>query len=46
MATLGDRDPAVLKDCKRYLAAIRNMPANAKPANALVEQTRFALDHH
>lgn len=46
VATLGDRDPAVLKDCKRYLATIRQMPAGARPANALVEQTRFALDHH
>lgn len=46
VATLRDRDPAVLKDCKRYLAAIRQMPADARPANALVEQTRFALDHH
>lgn len=46
VATLCDRDPAVLKDCKRYLRAIRDMPATAKPANALVEQARFALDHH
>lgn len=46
IATLGDRDPDVLKACKRYLSAIRRMPPDARPANALVEQTRFAEEHH
>lgn len=46
VATLGDRDPDVLKACKHYLSAIRRMPPDARPAHALVEQTRFAMDHH
>ncbi len=46
VATLGDRDPDVLKACKRYLSAIRRMPPDARPAHALVEQTRFAVDHN
>lgn len=46
IATLGDRDPDVLKACKHYLSAIRRMPPDARPAHALVEQTRFAVDHH
>lgn len=46
VSTLGDRDPDVLKACKRYLTSIRRMPPDARPANALVEQTRFAVEHH
>ena len=46
VATLGDRNPDVLKACKHYLSAIRRMPPDARPAHALVEQTRFAVDHH
>ena len=46
VATLGDRDPEVLKACKHYLSAIRRMPPDARPAHALVEQTRFAVEHH
>jgi enoyl-CoA hydratase/carnithine racemase len=46
IATLGARDPEVLKACKRYLSAIRRMPPDARPAHALVEQTRFAEEHH
>jgi enoyl-CoA hydratase/carnithine racemase len=46
IATLSDRDPDVLKACKHYLAQIRRMPPDAKPAHALVEQTRFAQEHH
>jgi enoyl-CoA hydratase/carnithine racemase len=46
IATLSDRDPDVLKACKQYLAQIRRMPPDAKPAHALVEQTRFAQEHH
>lgn len=46
VATLGDHDPDVLKACKRYLAAIRRMPPDARPPHALVEQSRFATEHH
>ena len=46
IATLGDRDLDVLKACKRNLSAIRRRPPDARPAHALVEQTRFAVDHH
>ena len=42
IATLGDRDPDVLKACKHYLSEVRRMSPDARPANALVEQTRFA----
>jgi enoyl-CoA hydratase/carnithine racemase len=46
VATLGSRNADVLKSCKSYLAAIKQMPAVARPNNALVEQAKFALDHH
>jgi len=46
VATLSSRDADVLKSCKAYLAAIKQMPAAARPNNALVEQAKFALDHH
>ncbi|MBK20325.1 MAG: hypothetical protein CMM52_15955 [Rhodospirillaceae bacterium] len=44
--TLIGRDPDVLKSCKAYLKAVNQMPASARPNYALVEQARFALDHH
>lgn len=46
VATLGNRNPDVLKACKRYLSSIRRMPPDARPSHALVEQTRFAVEHH
>lgn len=46
VATLRGLDPNVLKECKRYLAAVRQLPLNARPAFALDEQTRFALENH
>ena len=46
VVTLGERDPDVLKACKHYLSSIRRMPPDARPAHALVEQTRFAVEHH
>jgi enoyl-CoA hydratase/carnithine racemase len=39
---LASRDPAVLRSCKQYLAAVRELPPAARGAYALVEQTRFA----
>jgi enoyl-CoA hydratase/carnithine racemase len=39
---LRERNPAVLLASKRYLAAVRQLPAAARGAYALVEQTRFA----
>lgn len=39
---LRERDPAVLRASKRYLAAVRALPPAARGAFALVEQTRFA----
>jgi enoyl-CoA hydratase/carnithine racemase len=39
---LASRDPAVLRASKRYLASVRELPAAARGAYALVEQTRFA----
>lgn len=46
VATLVSRNPNVLKTCKSYSTAIKQMPAAARPNNALVEQVSFALDHH
>lgn len=46
VATLAQRDPDVLAACKQYLSDIRRMPADARPSHALVQQTRFAVDHH
>jgi enoyl-CoA hydratase/carnithine racemase len=37
------RDREVLRACKRYLHAVNKMPVEARPAHALIEQTRFAL---
>lgn len=39
---LRERNPAVLLASKRYLGAVRQLPAAARAAFALVEQTRFA----
>lgn len=39
---LRSRDPEVLKTSKRYFGAVRELPAAARGAYALVEQTRFA----
>jgi enoyl-CoA hydratase/carnithine racemase len=39
---LGSRDAEVLKASKRYFAAARRLAPEARPAFALVEQTRFA----
>ena len=39
---LRSRDPEVLKASKRYYRAVRQLPAEARSAYALVEQTRFA----
>lgn len=46
VATLSDRNPEVLRACKQYLSEIRRMSPEARPSHALVEQTRFAVDHH
>ena len=46
VSTLGRRNANVLKSCKAYLTAIKQMPAASRPNNALVEQVRFALDDH
>jgi enoyl-CoA hydratase/carnithine racemase len=43
VSELRARDREVLRACKRYLNAIKKMPAETRPAHALVEQTRFAL---
>ena len=39
---LRSRDAEVLKAAKRYFASVRKLPAEARAAYALVEQTRFA----
>jgi enoyl-CoA hydratase/carnithine racemase len=39
---LRERNPAVLQASKRYLRSVRQLPAAARGAYALVEQTRFA----
>jgi len=38
---LRERDAAVLRESKRYLASVRQLPPAARAAYALVEQTRF-----
>lgn len=43
VASLRARDPRVVLACKSYLRAVGRMPAEARPAFALVEQTQFAL---
>ncbi len=41
ISELHARDPAVLAACKRYFAAVRQLPSAARGAYALIEQTRF-----
>lgn len=43
---LRSRNAEVLRACKRYMKAVRELPAEARPAYALVEQARFALATH
>jgi enoyl-CoA hydratase/carnithine racemase len=43
---LSGRDSVVLKTCKRYLREVGQLPADARSAYALIEQTRFALEKH
>lgn len=43
VTALSGRDRAVVLACKRYLRTVGKMPADARPAFALVEQTEFAL---
>ena len=43
LGELRARDREVLRVCKRYLNAVNKMPVEARPAHALIEQTRFAL---
>lgn len=42
VAQLRERNPAVLRASKRYLATVRQLPPAGRGAYALVEQTRFA----
>ncbi len=44
--TLRRRDRSVILVCKRYLRTVAKMPAEARAAYALVEQTQFALSKH
>jgi enoyl-CoA hydratase/carnithine racemase len=46
VAALRGRDRNVVLSCKRYLQSVKKMPADARPAFALVEQTQFALSKH
>jgi enoyl-CoA hydratase/carnithine racemase len=43
---LRGRDRSVVLACKRYMAAVGKMPADARAAFALVEQTQFAINKH
>lgn len=43
---LHERDRRVILACKRYFRAAGGMPAEARSAFALVEQTKFALSNH
>lgn len=43
VSELRTRDREVLRACKRYLNSVNKMPVEARPAYALIEQTRFAL---
>ncbi len=43
VASLRGRDRSVVLACKSYLRAVKKMPKDARPAFALVEQTKFAL---
>jgi len=44
--TLLGRDRSVIRTCKRYLRTVAEMPAEARAAYALIEQTQFALGKH
>lgn len=44
--TLRGRDRSVVLACKRYLRAVRKLPAEARSAFALVEQAQFAMSKH
>jgi enoyl-CoA hydratase/carnithine racemase len=44
--TLRGRDRSVILACKRYWRAAAKMPADARAAYALVEQTQFAQSRH
>ncbi len=46
VAELAARDPAVLSACKRHFQALGTVPAQARAAFALVEQTKFAAPKH
>jgi enoyl-CoA hydratase/carnithine racemase len=46
VATLRGRDHDVIRACKRYIRAIGKLPADARFAFALVEQTQFAMSKH
>jgi enoyl-CoA hydratase/carnithine racemase len=46
VAALRDRDRSVILACKRYLRAVGKLPADARSAFALVEQTQFAMSKH
>jgi enoyl-CoA hydratase/carnithine racemase len=46
VGTLRDRDREVIRACKRYIRAAGKMPADARSAFALVEQTQFAMSKH
>lgn len=43
VTALRGRDPSVVLACKRYMRAAARLPAEARSAFALVEQTQFAL---
>lgn len=43
---LRSRSADVLAACKRYMRKVRELPADARPAYALIEQTRFAMANH
>jgi enoyl-CoA hydratase/carnithine racemase len=44
--TLRGRDRSVILACKRYWRAVAAMPAEARAAFAVVEQTKFAMGKH
>jgi enoyl-CoA hydratase/carnithine racemase len=46
VAALRGCDRSVVLACKRYLRAVGRMPADARSAFALVEQTQFAMSKH
>lgn len=45
-AELITRDANVLRACKHYMKKVREVPADARAAYALIEQTRFAMASH